>query len=81
MATEHNQQFENRSFIKILVVENENATNVHRTLQRVFGQECISYSQVARWVSQFKRGRNSIDEEDPPGRRNSRKDRGNQTNR
>ena len=59
---------EYRAVIRFLLLEGENATNIHKRLSNVYGKSSPSYSIVASWVSEFKRGRKDLNDEPRPGR-------------
>ena len=59
---------EYRAVIRFLLLEGENATNIHKRLSNVYGKSSPSYSTVASWVSEFKRGRKDLNDEPRPGR-------------
>ena len=59
---------EYRAVIRFLLLEGENATNIHKRLSNVYGKSSPSYSTVASWVSEFKRGRKDLNDEPHPGR-------------
>ena len=59
---------EYRAVIRFLLLEGENATNIHKRLSNVYGKCSPSYSTVASWVSEFKRGRKDLNDEPRPGR-------------
>ena len=59
---------EYRAVIRFLLLEGENATNIHKRLSNVCGKSSPSYSTVASWVSEFKRGRKDLNDEPRAGR-------------
>ena len=59
---------EHRAVIKFLVMEGENATNIHKRMLNVYNKSSPSYSCVAKWVAEFKRGREDINDEPRSGR-------------
>ena len=59
---------EYRAVIRFLLLEGENATNIHKRLSNVYGKSSPSYSTVASWVSEFKRGWKDLNDEPRPGR-------------
>ena len=59
---------EYRAVIRFLLLEVENATNIHKRLSNVYGKSSPSYSTVASWVSEFKRVRKDLNGEPRPGR-------------
>ena len=68
MSCAHDEKFEIRAIIKFLTLERENAKNIHSRICSVLEENVISYSEVARWVSKFKSGCKSIDDEPRSGR-------------
>ena len=59
---------EYRAVIRFLLLEGENATNIHKRLSNVYGKSSPSNSTVASWVSEFKGGRKDLNDEPRPGR-------------
>ena len=54
--------------VKFLVPEDVPPHLILSRLQNVFGDECLSRSQVFEWSKRFKRGRRSLNDEECPGR-------------
>ena len=63
-----NQNIEFRAVIKFLTKEGENAKEIHRRMAAVFGDSSPQYSTVAKWSSEFKRGRISLEDDPRSGR-------------
>ena len=61
-------RFEQRTIIKFLVKECVSATDIFVSLQAVFGESCLSRTQVFEWVKRFKEGRDSLNGNARPGR-------------
>lgn len=61
-------KIEYRSVIKFLTKENESAKNIHERMAKVYGDECPSMATVYRWHSEFKRGRDSAEDDVRSGR-------------
>ena len=61
---------ERRVVIKFLVAEGEKASKVLERLQAVvvYGEHCLSKSQVYEWYQRFRDGRTSISDDEHPGR-------------
>lgn len=62
------KQFEIRSTIRFFALQGESAVKVFENLQKVYGDSTPSYTTVSRWVTQFKCGRQSVEDEPRPGR-------------
>ena len=56
---------EYRAVIKFLVLEGQSSEQVEERLTSVYGQSSPSSSTIKRWVKEFQRGRESL--EDDPG--------------
>ena len=56
---------EYRAVIKFLVLEGQSSKQVEERLTSVYGQSSPSSSTIKRWVKEFQRGRESL--EDDPG--------------
>lgn len=61
------EKTEYRAIIKFLVLERQKATDIHQRLVNVYGDAAPSLATVSRWVSEFKRGRSSIEDEPRSG--------------
>lgn len=57
-----------RSYIKIECLRNKTAKEIHNSLQEVCGTSVLSYSQVTRWVNEFKNGREHVEDTHRTGR-------------
>ena len=60
------QNTEFRAVIKFLTMEGAKAKEIHRRMADVYGDSSPKYSTVAKWLADFKRGRDSL--EDDAGR-------------
>ena len=61
------QNIEFRAVIKFLTKEGAKAKEIHRRMLDVYGDSSPKYSTVAKWSAEFKRGRDSL-EDDPNAR-------------
>ncbi len=68
MEADNEETFEIRAVIKFLVLEGDNATNIHHRLTAVYGTGTPAYSTVAKWAAEFKRGRRSLHDDPRSGR-------------
>ena len=62
------QNIEFRAVIKFLTKEGAKAKEIHRRMADVYGDSCPKYSTVAKWSAEFKRGRDSLEDDPRPGR-------------
>ena len=65
-----NIKHEYRATIKFVLKEGHNATTAHQCLVVVYGYSAPNYPMVRRWFGEFKRGRQSL-EDDPQSSRPS----------
>ena len=63
-----NQNIEFRAVIKFLTKEGAKAKEIHRRMADVYGDSSPKYSTVAKWSAEFKRGRDSLEDDPRPGR-------------
>lgn len=61
-------RIEQRVVIKFLVAEGEKASRVLERLQAIYGDCCLSKSQVYEWYQRFRDGRTSVSDDEHPGR-------------
>ena len=54
--------------IKFLTKEGANAKEIHWRMADVYGDSSPKYSTVAKWSAEFKRGRDSLEDNPRPGR-------------
>ena len=54
--------------VKFLVAEGERASRVLERLQKVYGERCLSKSQVYEWHQRFRESRTSVSNDEHPGR-------------
>lgn len=59
---------EQRVNMKFLVKLGKSATETYTLLKEVYGDECLSRSQVFEWYKKFKEGREDIEDDPRPGR-------------
>ena len=62
------QNIEFRAVIKFLSKEGAKAKEIHRRMADVYGDSSSKYSTVAKWSAEFKRGRDSLEDDPRPGR-------------
>ena len=63
-----NQKFEHRVVIKFLTKEGVSPLNIHERLVNVYQDQSPSYAIVKKWTAEFKRGRDSIEDDSRCGR-------------
>ena len=69
MANKENSfSLEQRSFCKIRALLGYSPSDIKADLDKVYGTNALSYHVVARWVRNFKDGRESVENEPRPGR-------------
>ena len=61
------QNIEFRGVIKFLTKEGTKAKEIHRRMADVYGESSPKYSTVAKCSAEFKRGRDSLEDEPRPG--------------
>ncbi|UYV72744.1 hypothetical protein LAZ67_10000487 [Cordylochernes scorpioides] len=57
-----------RSVIRFFTAKNETAVNIHRNLESVYGERCMSIQMVRRWRSWFLEGRQNVHDDERSGR-------------
>ena len=62
------QNIEFRAVIKFLTKEGAKAKEIHRHMADVYGDSSPKYSTVAKWSAEFKRGRDSLEDDPRAGR-------------
>ena len=62
------QNIEFRAVIKFLTKEGAKAKEIHWRMADVYGDSSPMYSTVAKWSAEFKRGRDSLEDDPRPGR-------------
>ena len=67
-ATMESTLEEQRSVIKILLLEGEKPCHIFQRLQKSFSKGCIPRSIFYSWVSRFREGRTSTRDQPRPGR-------------
>ena len=61
------QNIEFRAVIKFLTKEGAKAKDIHWRMADVYGDSSPKYSTVAKWSAEFKRGRDSLEDDPRPG--------------
>ena len=61
------QNIEFRAVIKFLTKEGAKAKEIHRHMVDVYGDSSRKNSTVANWSAEFKRGRDSLEDDPRPG--------------
>lgn len=62
------ENLQNRAVIKYLWQKGLSTKEIHKDMIKTLGESAVSYSLVKKWVAEFKRGRDSINDDDIPGR-------------
>ena len=62
------QNIEFGAVIKFLTKEGAKAKEIYRRMADVYGGSSPKYSTVAKWSEEFKRGRDSLEDDPRPGR-------------
>lgn len=68
MQEDNNTKLEYRAIIKFLILEQVQAKEIFERMTAVYGTECPSYSTVKRWAAEFKRGKQSLEDDPRSGR-------------
>ncbi|KAJ8940841.1 hypothetical protein NQ318_005287 [Aromia moschata] len=66
-------QMEQRVNLKFLVKLGKTFTEAYAMLKEVYGNECLSRTQVFEWFKRFKEGRETTEDDPRPGRPSSSK--------
>lgn len=61
-------EIEYRAVIKYFTKDAKSPTEIYKNMQRVYGNECPSFSTVKKWAALFKNGRESLEDDPRPGR-------------
>ena len=61
------QNIEFRAVIKFVTKEGAKAKEIHWRMADVYGDSSPKYSTVAKWSAEFKRGRDSLEDNPRPG--------------
>ncbi|KAJ8958040.1 hypothetical protein NQ318_002046 [Aromia moschata] len=61
-------QMEQRVYLKFLVKLGKNFTDAYAMLKEVYGNECLSDTQVFEWFKRFKERRETTEDDPRPGR-------------
>ena len=59
--------------VKFRVKLGKSATETHELLKNVYGDECLSCTQVFEWFKRFKEGKEEIKDDQHPSRPNTSK--------
>lgn len=62
------EKIEIRAVIKYLCLKGMSPKDIHEDFMDTLGKESPSYSTVKKWAAEFKRGRESIKDDERPGR-------------
>lgn len=62
------EKVEIRAVIKFFVISGKLATEIHKIIRDVLGESAPSFTTVSKWTSEFKRGRQSIEDDPRSGR-------------
>ena len=62
---------EQRVNVKFCVKLGKSATETYDLLKKVYGDECLSRTQVFEWFKRFEEGREEIGDDQRPGRPNT----------
>jgi hypothetical protein len=54
--------------VKFLAKLGKSATEMYNLLMEVYGDECLSHTQVFEWFKRFKKGKGEIEDDSHPGR-------------
>ncbi|KAJ8946216.1 hypothetical protein NQ318_013027 [Aromia moschata] len=66
-------QMEQRVNLKFLVKRAKSFTEACAMLKEVYGNECLSHTQVFEWFKRFKEGRETTKDDPRPGRHSTSK--------
>ena len=61
-------KFEHRAVIKYLQKKGLTPKQIHEDMQETLGTSAASYAMIKKWVAEFKRGRESIEDDPRNGR-------------
>ena len=61
------QNTEFRAVIKFLTKEGAKAKEIHWRMADVYDDSSLKYSTLAKWSAEFKRGRDSLEDDPRPG--------------
>ena len=64
---------EQRINVKFCVKPQKSATEMYYLLKKVYGDECLSHTQVFEWFKRFKKGREEIGNDQLPSRSSTSK--------
>lgn len=62
------EKIEYRAVIKFFVKEGLTSTDIHARFIKVYGDSSPSFSTIKKWAAEYKRGRDSLDDDPREGR-------------
>ena len=68
MAAHRDNVFRQKAVIEFLTKERVSAKNISDRLKIVYGENCLGYASVKRWVVHFKNGNTDITDKPRSGR-------------
>ena len=66
--TEESRKIRYRAVIEFLTLESKQPAEIFERLTRAYGDSAPSYATVKRWNLEFRRGRQSLEDDPRPGR-------------
>ena len=61
-------KMEQRANIKFCVILGKKFTKTYELMKKVYGDDCMSHTQVYTWFTRFKNGRDDLNDDPRPGR-------------
>ena len=62
------ENLQHRAVMKYLWQKGLSPKEIHEDMTKTLGKSSVSYSSVKKWIAEFKQGRDSIKDDDIPGR-------------